>query len=174
MKGRPMRSFVDFTFRTHAILDRIGGWLPQLALRAVAGWEFLESGLARLGGENRFASLCGDFPFPFGAVPAEASWFIATWAEVLGGLGIWLGMATRFWSTLLVILTVVAIAAVSWPAEWRTLAGLLQGYAITDRGFGDCKLPLILVVMLLPLVFGGAGKASVDHLVRLHFARAGR
>jgi putative oxidoreductase len=166
-----MQSFVDFTFRTHAILDRVGSWLPQLALRAVVGWEFLESGVARLGGENWFASIRDDFPFPLSAVAAEAGWFMATWAEVLGGLGIWLGMATRFWSTLFVILTVVAIAAVHWPAEWHTLAGLLQGYALTDRGFGNYELPLILLAMLLPLIFGGAGKASVDHLVRLHFAR---
>jgi len=31
----------------------------------------------------------------------------------------------------LMVLTVVAIAAVHWPAQWHTLAELWQGYTIT-------------------------------------------
>lgn len=166
-----MRSLVDFTLRSNAALDRIGNWLPQLALRAIVGWEFLESGLVKLRGENWFASIQDEFPIPFNVIPPEISWLLATWAEVLGGIAIWLGLMTRFWSASLVILTVVAIAAVHWPAEWHTLGELLRGYAISDRGFGNYKLPLLLLVMLLPLVFSGAGKVSVDHLLRLRFSR---
>jgi putative oxidoreductase len=166
-----MQAFTDFTFRTHAVLDRIGGWLPQLALRAILGWEFFEAGLAKLNGENWFGSIQDSFPFPFNVVPAGISWFLATWTEILGGVGLWLGLMTRFWSTSLIILTVVAVAGVHWPESWDTLGELLRGYAISDKGFGNYKLPLILLVMLLPLVFGGAGKASLDHLVRRHHER---
>lgn len=162
---------VSFTLASHSVLDRIGSWLPQLALRVIVGWEFFEAGLAKLRGENWFASIRGDFPFPFDVVPVEVSWFLATWTELAGGVALWLGLMTRFWSTGLVILTVVAIAAVHWPAEWHGLGELLRGYAITDKGYGNYKLPLILLVMLLPLVFSGAGKASLDHLVRLWLAR---
>lgn len=166
-----MRAFVGFTLSAHALLDKLGSWLPQLALRAIVGWEFFEAGLAKLGGENWFGSVQDSFPLPFSVLPVDLSWFLATWTELLGGIGIWLGLATRFWSAGLVILTAVAIAGVHWPAEWHTLGELWQGYAITNKGFGNYKLPLILLVMLMPLLLGGAGKASLDHLIRRYVER---
>jgi putative oxidoreductase len=166
-----MQALIGFTRRIHALLDRIGSWLPQLALRAIVGWEFFEAGLAKLGGENWFAAVQADFPFPFSVLPVDLSWFMATWTELVGGIAIWLGLATRFWAAGLVILTIVAIAGVHWPAEWHTLSELWQGYAITDKGFGNYKLPLILLVMLMPLLLSGAGKASLDHLIRRYLER---
>jgi putative oxidoreductase len=66
------------------------------------------------------------------------------------------------------VLTVVAILSVHWPEHWSTLAELLQGYRIIDTegdGLGNYKLPLIYLVMFLPLLFGGAGKWSLDFLI---------
>jgi len=63
------------------------------------------------------------------------------------------------------VLTIVAIAAVHWPTEWHGLAELWQGYAITDHGFGNFKLPLLFLVMLLPLILGGGGALSIDRLL---------
>lgn len=166
-----MQAFIGLTLRTHALLDKLGSWLPQLALRGIVGWEFLEAGLSKVQGENWFGSVQDSFPFPFSVLPVELSWFLATWTEVLGGIAIWLGLATRFWSAGLMILTIVAIAGVHWPADWNTLGQLWQGYAITDKGFGNYKLPLILLVMLLPLLLGGAGKASLDRLIRRYVER---
>jgi len=171
MRQRPLQAFVDFTLRSHVVLDRIGAWLPQLALRAIVGWEFLVSGLVKLRGVHWFASIHDGFPFPVDALPLGPNCLVATWAAVVGGLALWLGVATRFWSTALTTLTAVAIAAAHWPAEWHSLAELLRGCAVTDRGFGSHKLPLLLLVMLLPLIFGGAGKASIDHVLRLAFTR---
>jgi len=45
---------------------------------------------------------------------------------------------------------------------WSDLA---KGYAITDMGFGNFKLPLLFVVMLLPILFQGPGKISLDFLL---------
>ena len=67
---------------------------------------------------------------------------------------------------LLVVLSYVAIASVHWPDDWSSFAELWKGYAITDRGYGNFKLPLILIVLLLPLLFSGAGRASIDELIR--------
>jgi putative oxidoreductase len=63
------------------------------------------------------------------------------------------------------VLTVVAIAAVHWPADWSSLGELARGYAITDRGHGNYKLPLIFTAMLLPLILTGPGKFSLDALI---------
>lgn len=161
-----MKTVIALMQGAHRQLDRIGTWLPQLALRALVGWEFFESGLEKLHGQNWFADIADKFPFPFGLLPVDASWFIATWAELIGGICLWIGLATRYWALVLLLLTYVAIASVHWPAEWSSFAELWKGYAITDRGYGNFKLPLILVIMLLPLLFTGAGRLSLDHLIR--------
>jgi putative oxidoreductase len=147
-----------------ARLNQLGEWLPQLLLRLLLAWEFGEAGFEKLHGSNWFADI--SFPFPFNLLPPDISWGVATWFEIIGAFALALGVATRFFSLSLIILTIVAIASVHWPAQWSTLSELFTGYRITDKagdGFGNYKLPLILLVMLLPLLFSGAGKLSVDY-----------
>lgn len=145
----------------------IGEWLPQLALRLILAWEFGEAGFEKLHGSNWFADI--SFPFPFNLLPPDFSWALATFFEIAGAFALAIGLATRFFSISLIILTVVAIAAVHWPADWSTLSELLTGYRISDSkgdGFGNYKLPVLFIVMFLPLLFSGAGKASVDYWIR--------
>ncbi|MGR8935303.1 MAG: DoxX family protein [Gammaproteobacteria bacterium] len=77
---------------------------------------------------------------------------------------------TRFISVALMILTVVAIAAVHWPAKWHTLAELWKSYAIIDKGYGNYKLPLMYLLMLGPLVFSSSGRLSIDRWMKRCFA----
>ena len=144
--------------------DDLGAWLPHLGLRILLAWEYGEAGLEKLRGANWFAQV--EFPFPFSVLPPEAAWALATWTELTGAALLLIGLATRATSAALIVLTVVAIAAVHWPDQWMTLADLARGYAITDHGFGNFKLPLLFIVMLVPLLLQGAGKASVDHGLR--------
>ncbi|WP_232463674.1 HvfX family Cu-binding RiPP maturation protein [Methylovulum psychrotolerans] len=137
-----------------------GGYAP-IFLRLLLAYEFAEAGLEKYHGENWFANL--SFPFPFNLLSAEASWNMAMGLELLGPLALVLGLATRFFSVALMVLTVVAIAAVHWPAHWQTLAELWQGYAITDKGYGNYKLPLLYLLMLASLFCSGAGWLSVDY-----------
>lgn len=148
-----------------ARLDGVGRTLPPLALRVVMGWEFWESGLEKLRGENWFADIQQRFPFPFDLLPAGFSWTLSTWTELVGAVLLWIGLGTRLAAFALLFVTFVATSAVHWPDMWTMWSDLLQGYAITDKGHGNFKLPLLFVVMLLPLLFGGAGKASLDHLL---------
>jgi putative oxidoreductase len=147
-------------------LERISPLLPPLALRLILAWEFGESGYEKFTGTNWFADLT--FPFPFNLLPVSVSWQISTWFELIGAAALLLGFATRFFTVSLMTLTVVAIASVHWPEHWNTVGELLRGYRIVDEagdGFGNYKLPLIYLVMFLPLLFGGAGRLSLDRLI---------
>lgn len=150
---------------TTARLEGLGAWLAPLGLRLIMAWEFGEAGFEKLRGNNWFGHIQEDFPFPFNIVSANVSWFMATWFEIIGALALVLGLFTRFFAFSLLILTFVATAAVHWPDSWSTLGELWQGYAITDRGAGNFKLPLLFALMLFPLVLAGAGKLSLDHLL---------
>lgn len=147
-------------------LEAIGSWFPQLALRLLLAWEFGEAGFEKLHGTNWFADIT--FPFPFNLLPPEISWNISMIFEIVGAFALVFGLATRFFSLSLIILTVVAIAAVHWPEHFSSLSELLKGYRIIDEnqdGFGNYKLPLMYLVMFLPLLFNGAGKLSLDNFI---------
>lgn len=166
-----MSTLSDLRERIRQNLDPAGAWLALLPIRLLMAWEFGKAGLMKLNGKNWFGSVQDNFPFPFNVVPVEISWFLATWTEILGAAGLVLGLFTRFWAFSLIVLTIVAILGVHWPAEWNSLAELWQGYAITDKGFGNYRIPLLFIAMLVPLMFAGAGKLSLDHFFEKKFAK---
>lgn len=147
------------------VLDPAGDWVALLPIRLLMAYEFFKAGLTKFNGNNWFGNIQDNFPFPFNVIPVEISWFLATWTELIGGLFLFVGLFTRFWAFSLIILTIVAIFGVHWPDDWSSLAELWKGYAITDKGFGNYRVPLLFLAMLLPLVFIGGGKLSVDHLL---------
>ncbi len=131
-------------------LGAVGSWLGLIPLRLLLAYEFFESGLEKLGGNNWFAHIQADFPFPFDVIPAEISWQLATWTELVAPLALVLGLFTRFASLSLIVLTIVAWIGVH--------AG--NGYNVCDNGF---KLPLIYLVGLAPLLLSGPGRLALDH-----------
>lgn len=154
------------------LLDKSGQWVGHLGLRLLLGWEFLDSGLEKFHGENWFGEVADKFPWPFGLLPVDISWQLATWFEIVGGIALIVGLGTRFFATALFILTVVAIAVAHWPAEWQTLSDLAQGYVISDEGHGNFKLPLIFLAMLIPLILSGPGRLALDaRIARRFFGR---
>ena len=158
----------DSTTRWLALTERLEGtgrWLAPLGLRLLLAWEFWEAGMQKLRGENWFDGIQDKFPLPFNLAPVDLSWTLATWAELLGAVALLLGLGTRFFAFTLLMLTAVATVSVHWPADWGSVSELWRGYAITDKGFGNFKLPLLFMAMLLPLVFHGAGRLSLDTLV---------
>ena len=157
--------------RIIGILDPAGDWVALLPIRLLMAYEFGNAGLMKLNGNNWFANVQDKFPFPFNVVPVEISWFIATWAEILGAFGLFLGLFTRFWAFSLIILSIVAISGVHWPDDWNSLAELWKGYAVSNKGFGNYRIPLLFVAMLVPLVFTGAGRLSVDNLLSKQFSK---
>ncbi|HGY9627946.1 DoxX family protein [Pseudomonas putida] len=156
------------------LLDRVASWGADLPLRLFLAWEFFESGLEKFNGANWFTDLQSSFPFPFNELPAGLNWQLSLWAELICPLLLLLGLGTRLASAVLMVVTVVAIAAVHWPEHWSTLAELARGYVITDQGYGNFKLPLIYLVALLPLLLKGAGRLSLDHWLWRRLRLAGR
>lgn len=146
--------------------DALGLWVGLFSLRLILGWDFFESGLEKFNGENWFADIQDQFPFPFNLVPPNISWQMATWFELVGGIALVIGFSTRFFSVSLLVLSVVAIASVHWPEAWRTLAELAQGYVFTDKGFGNFKYPVVLMGMLWTLLWMGPGRLSLDDVLR--------
>jgi len=161
---------MDFWEGLVARLEAAGKVVPALFLRLIMFWEFWESGMQKYRGENWFADIPWadwqiGFPFPFSSLPTDINWFAATWGELLFAVMILLGVFTRFAAFSLIVITVVATAAVHFPLHWDSVDQLWQGYVISAGDFGNFKLPLLFVVMLLPLLFNGGGKLSVDYVL---------
>ncbi len=151
---------------TSGYLNRLGLWLADIPLRLFLAWEFFDAGLEKWNGENWFAQIQPNFPLPFNLLPVNLNWQLSMWAELIAPVLILLGLGTRLASLVLIVLTIVATAAVHWPAEWSTLSELAMGYSISDKGYGNYKLPLIYLVGLFFLLLKGSGQLSVDALLR--------
>ena len=162
-----IKAGADSYTRALALLNDIGDYVPPLFLRIILAIEFGTAGIEKFHGTNWFQEIT--FPFPFNLLPPEVSWNLATYLEIIGAAALMLGFATRFFSMSLVILTIVAIASVHWPAQITSINELITGYRIVDEegdGFGNYKLPLLYIVMFLPLIFKGAGNISVDYFIK--------
>ncbi|MEE4331400.1 MAG: DoxX family protein [Wenzhouxiangella sp.] len=157
------------------LTDRLkgaGDWFAPLGLRLLLAWEFWSAGTTKLGVGSEapgwFANQ--DFVMPFGLLSPNMNWFMVTWGEMLAAVALFFGLFTRFFAFSLVVITVVAIAAVHWPASWDSLGQLWEGYSVSrvleDGEFrGNYRIPLLFLAMTIPLVFWGGGKLSVDHLI---------
>lgn len=160
----------DFYDTLTARLRAAGDYVWPLALRAILAWEFWESGITKLRGSNWFGDIPWadwqkGFPWPFDILPQNLNWLAATWGELAFAVLLLFGLFTRFAAIALIVITAVATAAVHWPAQWDSLEALWRGYVITAKGAGNFKLPLLFIVMLLPLVFHGGGRVSLDYLL---------
>jgi putative oxidoreductase len=160
-----MESLIKFGKKITGLLDPAGDWVALMPIRLLMAYEFGKAGMMKFNGKNWFANYQEDFLFPFNVIPVEISWFMATWFEILGAVGLLLGLFTRFWALSLIVISIVAISGVHWPDDWSSLAELWKGYVISDKGFGNYRVPLLFIAMLFPFVFLGAGRLSLDHIL---------
>ncbi|MCT8663038.1 DoxX family protein [Glaesserella parasuis] len=128
-----------------------------LGLRLFIAYESFEAGLEKWYGQNWFADIQEQFPFPFYLLPSEINWAFAMGAELLFPLLLVVGLFTRFSALGLSVLTIVAWYAVH--------SGM--GYNVCQNGY---KMALVYLVILAPLMFQGAGMVSVDFWLQKRFS----
>ena len=134
-------------------MQGISSGVSLLILRFFLAWEFLEAGLEKWNGQNWFTEIQDRFPFPFNLIPADVNWHVAMGSELILPFLLIFGVLTRFSALGLTIL--ISVAWYSIHAD--------SGYNVCDNGY---KLPLIYVVTLLILITQGAGKLSLDTLIK--------
>lgn len=163
---------------THTVngLDALGAFIGVLPLRLILSYEFWKAGMEKYNGSNWFAHIKDNFPFPFNMVPAEVSWQLATWTELLGAVALLIGLGTRLFGISLTILTVVAILSAHMPAPeaWSSLKELWDiAYHHNPMRNGNYgfEIPLYFLIMLIPLVFLGPGKLSLDYWISRRFMK---
>jgi len=173
-----MSNFTEWYDRLTDRLRAAGDWVAPLGLRLLLAHEFYKAGNMKAGIDGVPGWFAGkDFPTPFDWFPAGMNWSMVTYTEILAGLALMFGLFTRFAAFSLVVVTTIAIVSTHWPESWSSLGQLWEGYSVSrvveDGEFrGNFRIPMLFLAMLLPLVFMGGGKLSLDHLILKLTSRA--
>ncbi len=130
------------------VLDRCTN-LPPLIFRLILAYGFFDPAIKKI---TNFSSIVSWFesmgiPFPFiNAVMATAT-------ENIGFVLLFLGLGTRIITIPLMVVMIVAIQTVH----------LKHGFSCGDNGF---EVPFYYFFMLFSLLITGAGKYSVDAIIK--------
>ena len=125
-----------------------------LLLRVGVGLTFFLSGLGKvMGGTDRVAGFFGSLGIP---LPGLMAPFIS-YLELLGGLGLMLGLFTRVFSILFICTMLVALLTVNIPAA--------QEANSISQGFTEMRTEWLLLLCSAALATLGAGLWSLDALL---------
>ncbi len=136
------------------ILDRVLSTRPTLApliLRLAAGVLFVSYSLGKFRRHDSEANAFDRYGIPF---PDVTVYLIGT-LEFVGGLLLIVGLLTR----------PIAVALIG------NMIGALSTAGRIEPNFNHVGLPIVLVIILVVLVWTGAGRFSVDRVVQGSFAR---
>jgi putative oxidoreductase len=136
-------------------------WAP-LPLRLIIGYGFMAHGWAKLSrGPAGFAKLLEQI----GAPLPEATAWVSTLIEVLGGLAI---LAGAFVATVSIPLIVIMLVAM-FTVHLRYGFSAINTIGLTADGpqFGPpgYEVNLLYIACLLAMILGGAGSFSIDRLI---------
>jgi putative oxidoreductase len=137
------------------------GPLVPLPLRLIIGFGFMAHGWAKLSrGPAGFAKLLAQI----GAPLPEATGWVSTFVELLGGLAIFVGAFVEVVSVPLIVMMLVAMFTVHLKYGFSSIntIGLTQnGPQFGPPGY---EVNLLYIAGLLSLILGGAGALSIDRL----------
>lgn len=136
------------------MFERLFGGFSQWAtipLRVAIGIIFAAHGWQKFaGGLERVAGFFGSVGIPL----PEVSAFVVAFVELIGGIGLIVGIFTRYWALLLSIIMIVAIFTV------KLQAGLLG-----TGGRPGYELDLALLAGCLALMLTGPGPISLERVI---------
>jgi len=144
--------------RLYAALEQLD-YLPRLVARLCVGLMFFGGALHKAANLNDFVMYFQSLNIPAAAIQAP----FVVGVEFLGGLALMLGLLMRPAAVMLAGTMVVAILTAAIPehkihANWKGLLDFLY-------------LPELLLLLLLGwLAVAGAGRASLDYILRQRFA----
>lgn len=123
-------------------------WIGPLLLRLVFGYFWLETGWAKLNNLAFFTERFVEWGIPWPALSAT----VCAGTELIGGLLIMLGLATRLAMLPMIFNMLVALAVVVLPG-----ISTLDEFVELDE--------VLYVAVFTWLLFAGPGRASLDHLI---------
>jgi putative oxidoreductase len=130
-----------------------------IPLRLIAGYGFLEHGLAKLGrGPEHFVAILSAIGVPLPGLLGWATVFV----EIVGGLMILLGAFVPLATIPMIAILGVAAATVHWPYGFSSIK--LMSYDAMGAHFGQpgYETDLLYFACLVALCIGGAGPLSID------------
>lgn len=131
-----------------------------LAVRLYWGWQFAQTGWGKLHHLAKVANFFASLGIPAPAFSAVA----VSWLEFVGGIGLALGLGSRFWGVLLAVDMFVAYLAASRSA-------LLAIFADPGKFYADDAYTFLFASVLI-LIFG-PGKFAADVVLKRMFSKAG-
>src|SRR5262249_11062756 len=136
-------------------------WAP-LPLRVVIGYGFMAHGWAKL---SRGPAEFGKLLEQIGAPLPEATAWVSTFIEVLGGLAILAGAFVAVVSIPLIVMMLVAMFTVHLRYGFSAINTI--GLTADGPQFGPpgIEVNLLYIAGLLALMLGGAGPFSIDRLL---------
>jgi putative oxidoreductase len=146
---------------THPQDSRWRQWAP-LPVRLIIGYGFLAHGWAKLTrGPEQFAKLLEQIHAP---LPEATAW-VSTLVEILGGLAILAGAFVAVVSVPLIVMMLVAMFTVHLRYGFSAINTI--GLTADGPQFGPpgYEVNLLYIAGLLALILGGAGPFSLDRLL---------
>lgn len=135
--------------------------VAALCLRLIVGLVFLPHGWSKVMGQGGPAAFAQDMP-GYG-IPAFLG-YVAAYTELVGSLLLLAGLLVRLDALLLAVVMGVAIFVVQLPDALHEVPPGANRFLAILRGI---ELPLSLLGSSLALVLLGAGRFSLDALLRV-------
>ncbi|OIR07624.1 putative oxidoreductase MhqP [mine drainage metagenome] len=124
--------------------------IALLLLRAILAYGFYGPAMMKL----KDIHAIGDWFKELGMPLPYANAYMAIFTELSGFVLIALGLGTRIIAIPMIVVMLVAIKTVHWA----------NGFEAGNNGF---EIPLYYLLMLITLIAFGAGKFSLDHLIKI-------
>ncbi len=128
-------------------------WLAPLLLRLVFGYFWAETGWAKLVNHDGFTERFVNWGIPFPGLSA----YLSGATDLIGGILLMLGLATRLATLPMIFNMIVALALVVLPG-----VSTLDDFVELNE--------VLYILVLFWLFMAGPGRASLDHLIARRFA----